>query len=91
MRVAVYSDIHSNLEAFQAVLNDIDRQNVDQKLFLGDIVGYGPSPNECIELLRENSDVALGGNHDWAAVGLTDDSYFNQYRSEEHTSELQSH
>lgn len=82
MKIAIFSDIHSNLEAFKAVLNDIDRQNVDQKLFLGDIVGYGPNPNECIELLQENSDVALGGNHDWAAVGLTDDSYFNQYARE---------
>lgn len=82
MRVAIYSDVHSNIEAFQAVINDIDRQNVDQKLFLGDIVGYGPNPNECIELLKENSDVVLGGNHDWAAVGLTDDSYFNEYARE---------
>jgi diadenosine tetraphosphatase ApaH/serine/threonine PP2A family protein phosphatase len=79
VKIAVYSDVHANLEAFQAILRDIDRQNVDMKLFLGDIVGYGPNPNECIELLRENSDVVLGGNHDWAAVGFTDDSYFNHY------------
>lgn len=79
MKIAVYSDIHSNLGAFEAMLKDLDRQKLDMKLFLGDIVGYGPYPNECIELLKENSDVALGGNHDWAAVGLTDTSYFNPY------------
>lgn len=82
MKIAIFSDIHSNMEAFQAVISDIDRQNVDQKLFLGDIVGYGPNPNECIELLKENSDVVLGGNHDWAAVGMTDTSYFNEYAKE---------
>ncbi len=79
MKYAIYSDVHSNVEAFQAVLNDIGRQKVDQKLFLGDIVGYGPNPNECIDILKQNADVMLAGNHDWAAVGLTDTSYFNPY------------
>lgn len=79
MKIAIYSDVHSNLEAFNAVLKDIQRQNVDQKIFLGDIVGYGPNPNECIELMKENADYILAGNHDWAAVGLTDTSYFNIY------------
>ncbi|GMT41763.1 MAG: metallophosphoesterase [bacterium] len=79
MKIAVYSDIHSNLGAFEAVLKDLNRQKVDMKIFLGDIVGYGPNPNECIDLVKENADVILGGNHDWAAVGLTDTSYFNPF------------
>ncbi len=79
MRIAIYSDVHGNLEAFEGVLKDIKREDVDKKVFLGDIVGYGPNPNECIELLRENADVILAGNHDWAAVGLTDSEYFNPY------------
>ena len=82
MRIAIYSDIHSNMEAFEAVLKDIKRENVDKKVFLGDIVGYGPEPNECIELLKKNADLILAGNHDWAAVGLTDHSYFNPYAKE---------
>ena len=82
MRIAIYSDVHSNLEAFEAVLRDIDRQKVDKKIFLGDIVGYGPNPNECVELLKDNADTMLGGNHDWAAVDKTDASYFNPYARE---------
>jgi len=79
MKYAIFSDIHSNLDAFNAVLEDIEKQNVDKKLFLGDIVGYGPYPNESIELLKENTDVMLAGNHDWAAIGKVDTSYFNPY------------
>lgn len=82
MRIAIYSDIHGNLDAFEAVLKDIDREDVDKKVFLGDVVGYGPEPNECIELLGENADVMLAGNHDWAAVEYTDHSYFNPYAKE---------
>jgi len=79
MRYAVYSDIHSNLEAFEAVLADIKRQKVDSRIFLGDIVGYGPNPNECIDLLKTNADVILGGNHDAAAAGKMSPAYFNVY------------
>ena len=77
MKIAVYSDVHGNLEALTAVLKDMKREEPDARLFLGDAVGYGPNPNECVEMVRENSDVVLAGNHDWAAVGLTDPSYFN--------------
>lgn len=79
MRYAFISDIHSNLEAFQAVLIDLEGQKIDKTIFLGDIVGYGPNPNECIDLLKKVSEVNLGGNHDWAAVGMTDKDYFNPY------------
>ncbi|MBI3793565.1 MAG: metallophosphoesterase family protein [Nitrospinae bacterium] len=79
MKVAIFSDVHSNLEALEAVFKDMKREEPDKKFFLGDLVGYGPNPNECVELIRENSDVVLAGNHDLAAVGLTDHSYFNPY------------
>lgn len=73
MRYAVFSDIHANLEALEAVLAKIEeiaqQEPVDEIWFLGDLVGYGPNPNECIEKLREHTNVIIAGNHDWAAVG----------------------
>jgi diadenosine tetraphosphatase ApaH/serine/threonine PP2A family protein phosphatase len=76
MRYAIFSDIHANLEALEAVLAKIDEiakeEPIDQIWFLGDLVGYGPDPNECIVILRERTDVIIAGNHDWAAVGKID-------------------
>jgi diadenosine tetraphosphatase ApaH/serine/threonine PP2A family protein phosphatase len=76
MRYAIFSDIHANLEALEAVLAKIDElaqeEPIDQIWFLGDLVGYGPDPNECILKLRERTDVIIAGNHDWAAVGKID-------------------
>lgn len=82
MLYAIFSDVHANLEAFEAVLQDLKRQKVDKKIFLGDIVGYGPNPNECIELLRENYDEMISGNHDSAVTGNTDTTFFNSYARE---------
>lgn len=79
MRYAIISDIHSNIEAFEAAMEDIERAGVDRILFLGDIIGYGPNPNECMDLLLKTADLCLAGNHDWALVGLTDTSYFNPF------------
>jgi predicted phosphodiesterase len=79
MLCAVLSDVHANLEALDAVLRDVDRRNIRDILFLGDAVGYGPDPNECIDLLVERCKVLLAGNHDRAAIGLTDIAYFNVY------------
>ncbi len=76
MRYAILSDIHANLEALEAVLAKIDElaqeEPIEQIWFLGDLVGYGPDPNECIRKLRERTDVIIAGNHDWAAVGKID-------------------
>jgi len=78
MRYAVIADIHSNLEAFTAVLEDIgQRGGVDGVWCLGDVVGYGPDPHQCIELLRQCSHVCVAGNHDWAAIGKVDTAEFN--------------
>jgi len=76
MRYAVFTDVHANLEALEAVLAKIDelaqQEPIDQLWFLGDLVGYGPNPNECIIKLRERTDIVIAGNHDWAAVGKID-------------------
>ncbi len=76
MRYAIVSDVHSNLEALRAVL---DRIPVADGLFcLGDTVGYGPNPNECVALVRERATWAVLGNHDVAAVDGHGLAYFNQ-------------
>lgn len=79
MRWGIFSDIHSNLEAFQAVLEAFAGERIDRYLFVGDIVGYGASPRECIEELRRLDPVSIAGNHDWAAVELLDTIYFNPH------------
>lgn len=68
MKRAIISDIHSNLEAFEAVLKDIDSQNVDEIYCLGDLVGYGPNPIEVIDLVMSQVKVSLLGNHDQATL-----------------------
>ncbi|KPK85712.1 MAG: hypothetical protein AMJ94_18800 [Deltaproteobacteria bacterium SM23_61] len=77
MRWAILSDVHGNLEAFQAVIGDLRAEKADQIAFLGDVVGYGADPNECLSLLRNLTDWVIAGNHDYGAVGLTDIDVFN--------------
>jgi predicted phosphodiesterase len=79
MLYAIISDIHSNLEALEAVLGDALGQGVEGYLCLGDIVGYGAQPQACIEKLRGLNVTAIAGNHDYAACGKTDTDYFNTY------------
>jgi len=76
MRYLVISDIHSNLEALEAVLEDAAGQ-FDEVWCLGDIVGYGPSPNECIKRVKELPLVCVAGNHDWGAIGKLSLNDFN--------------
>ena len=77
MRIAVISDIHANLHALETVLADIDGESVDEIWCLGDVVGYGPKPNECCDLIRERTAISLCGNHDLAALGLLDVAEFS--------------
>jgi len=77
MRIIILSDIHGNLEAFQAVLEDCSHEQAGQFYFLGDIVGYGADPDQCIEILRGLTPHMVAGNHDWAVAGLTETDYFN--------------
>ena len=75
MRIAVLSDVHANLAALEAVASDLPA--VDQVWVLGDIVGYGPHPNEVIATLQAMGARSVLGNHDGAAIGTVDANYFN--------------
>lgn len=74
--LAILSDIHSNLEALTAVLEDIKSQGITEIACLGDIIGYGPDPGPCLDLIRENSTYTVMGNHDFAV--LYEPNRFNQ-------------
>ncbi len=76
--IAIISDVHANLEALESVLQQIKERGIKRILFLGDAVGYGPDPDRCVELIYDNCEVVLAGNHDWAVIGLTPLEYFNR-------------
>lgn len=76
MRIAIISDIHSNLPALQRAFQEIDQRGADEIICLGDVVGYGAHPNECLELAKERCSVILKGNHDAAAVDLSVAAFF---------------
>lgn len=82
MKYAIISDVHSNLEAFQKVIDEVKKDKVDKYLFVGDIVGYGANPCECIEELKKLKCVAVAGNHDYGAVELSSIDNFNSYAKE---------
>jgi diadenosine tetraphosphatase ApaH/serine/threonine PP2A family protein phosphatase len=69
MRIAVLSDIHGNVHALDAVLEEVERADVHQVWCLGDVVGYGADPNDCCARIREQADLVLAGNHDLAVTG----------------------
>jgi diadenosine tetraphosphatase ApaH/serine/threonine PP2A family protein phosphatase len=71
----IVSDVHANLVALEAVL--ADAPDFDEVWCLGDLVGYGPDPNECVERIRELPHLCLAGNHDWAVLGKLDLRSFN--------------
>jgi diadenosine tetraphosphatase ApaH/serine/threonine PP2A family protein phosphatase len=75
VRYAIVSDIHSNIEALEAAFAHIEADDV--VLCLGDIVGYGPNPNECVARIRERAAVTVLGNHDLAAIDNFGIQYFN--------------
>jgi diadenosine tetraphosphatase ApaH/serine/threonine PP2A family protein phosphatase len=78
VRYAILSDIHANLEALRAVLDDA-RDQVDVVLCLGDVVGYGAEPEGCIELVAERCQAVVAGNHEHAVAGLMTLEWFNPY------------
>lgn len=77
MRILIISDIHANLTAFKAVLEQANGR-WDTIWFLGDLVGYGPDPNECAQELQKHNHIALSGNHDKAVLGELDIKSFNR-------------
>lgn len=82
MRYAIISDIHSNIEALEAVLAKISGLRVDEVICLGDIVGYNANPNECIEIVRKIGMRCIMGNHDSRASGLEEPDNFNPLAKE---------
>jgi predicted phosphodiesterase len=80
MQYGVLADVHSNLEALRAVLSFFGSKKIDHYLCLGDIVGYGPNPNECVSVIKALPHCAkVAGNHDRAACGLKVLLWFNEY------------
>jgi putative phosphoesterase len=79
MRIAIVSDTHSNLEALQKAFEIIDEKKVDKVICLGDLVGYGANPNECVELTRKRASCVILGNHDQAAFDLSQTEHFNRH------------
>lgn len=77
MRIAILSDIHSNLPALEAVLADATAADVEEIWCLGDVVGYGAQPDDCARLVRESCALSLVGNHDLAVLGTLDVSSFS--------------
>lgn len=79
MRIGIVADIHANLAALVRVLTHLKEQGAADHLWcLGDMVGYGPQPNECLDLLREHDHLGMPGNHDWGAIGRTEKVLFNE-------------
>ncbi len=78
----LFSDVHSNLEALEVLVKKIKEIKPDKVICLGDIVGYGANPKECLELVKEISDKIVAGNHDWGVVGKFNIEYFNPYAKE---------
>jgi predicted phosphodiesterase len=72
MRIALLSDVHGNLPAFEAVLADVESERPDSVWCLGDLVGYGAQPDACVELARDRCDLCLAGNHDLVVTGEID-------------------
>jgi predicted phosphodiesterase len=79
MKYGILGDIHSNLSALQTVLARMDAAGVETLVSVGDVVGYGAAPSECIAILREREAIVVKGNHDAACVGELDDRTFNPY------------
>jgi diadenosine tetraphosphatase ApaH/serine/threonine PP2A family protein phosphatase len=76
MRIGIFSDTHANLEALGAVVESYKKERIDRYVCLGDTVGYGGSPNECCDIVRDLAAFTILGNHDAAVAGRMDYSYY---------------
>ncbi len=79
MRIGILGDIHGNLEALNAVVEAAANERIDEWVQVGDIVGYGPEPSACIDIVRRLNCIVCLGNHDAAVLGMLDTAYFNSY------------
>ncbi len=82
MRYGILGDIHGNLEALETVVAGLRKEGVDHFISVGDVVGYGADPSACIQVLRDIKATVVAGNHDWAAIGKLDTTFFNVYAKE---------
>ena len=82
MRYGILGDIHGNIEALETVVEALKKEGVDRFISVGDIVGYGADPSACIQLVQDLGATVVAGNHDWAAVGKLDATFFNVYAKE---------
>ncbi|MGB9750158.1 MAG: metallophosphoesterase family protein [Caldisericia bacterium] len=78
-KIAIISDIHANIEALTEVYKDIEMEKIDEIICLGDIVGYGPNPNEAIEMVKNKVNYVIKGNHDEAIINENVLFDFNEY------------
>lgn len=76
MRIGIFSDVHANIEAMNAVVEAFSSERIDKYVCIGDVVGYGASPNECCDLIRKMAAFTILGNHDAAVAGRMDYSYY---------------
>ncbi|MEZ4367032.1 MAG: metallophosphoesterase family protein [Kofleriaceae bacterium] len=76
MRIGIFSDVHANIEALTAVFAAFESERIDKYVCIGDVVGYGASPNECCDLIRQKAAFTILGNHDAAVAGRMDYSYY---------------
>ncbi len=77
MKYLVFSDIHGNAQALETVVEEIGGFRPDFVVSLGDVVGYGANPSDCVDLVKEHCDIRICGNHDYVAAGLADSENFN--------------
>lgn len=77
MKIALISDIHANLEALEAVMQDIEQQRADRIVCLGDMIGYGPDPLPCLDVIEKSCQVRLMGNHEYAVIGKLSSNQVN--------------
>ncbi len=82
MRYAILSDIHANYDALEAVLKELEKENIDQYVCVGDIVGYGAEPDRCVDKIKDLVVACVAGNHDFATIEKTNIEFFNAYAKE---------
>ncbi len=82
MRYGIFGDVHGNLEAFQEVIEQYKKEDIDRYISVGDIVGYGADPKWCIEEVKRLKAGSVCGNHDWASAGRLSPGYFNHAAQE---------
>jgi len=79
MKYVIFGDIHGNLEALEVIMEKMATEKAEKYICIGDLVGYGANPGECIERVRELDPIIVAGNHDYAAAGLLNIDFFNTY------------